>query len=98
MTAAQARRLALEPRLEEAYDQALSALWDECDAGLAVKALTTTRKLRVSYAPDGRAVVERVPVNKRGWFPAPDLLANWADVDRRGFMLAALKSGVALVW
>ncbi len=94
---AQARR-ALEPRLEEAYNQALSTLWDECDAGLAVKALTSTRMLRVMYAPDGQVVVERQPINKRGWFPAPDLLTNWADVDRRGFVNAALKAGVALVW
>jgi len=52
------------------------ALWNECDAGLAVKALLITHMLRVRYAPDEQAVVERVPVNKRGWFPAPDLLAD----------------------
>ena len=95
---ARARRAAFAPRLEKAYDLAISALWDECDASQAVKALLTTRMLRVGYAPDGQAVVERVPVNKRGWFPAPDLLASWADVDMKGFKEAALLAGVALVW
>ena len=84
--------------MEEVYDQALSALWDECDAGLAVKALTNTRVLRVMYAPDGRVVVERQPVNKRGWFPAPEFLIDWAGVDRKSLSAAALKAGVALVW
>lgn len=95
---ARSRRRALDPKLEEVYDQALSVLWDECDACLAVKALTNTRVLRVMYTPNGRVAVERQPVNKRGWFPAPELLVDWAGVDRKGFSSAALKAGVALVW